>query len=339
MGRVNLILGDTEVANDNISFQWDVACMGNAMVDIFSSTTDQEIKRMNLIPGSMQLMDRETAKKLYQSSSHDKVFPGGSAANTAVGIASFGGKVKLIGKIKNDLLGKFFYNAILKENVNLVTKVELSGLSTGQSYILISHNERTMYTYLGAASKLSVDDIDNSQIIDCKILFVEGYLWDKEKTKQAALKAIDIADKNGIKIAFTLSDQDCIKRHRDDFRSLIFTKVDVLFGNKKEAFALFEVSNLNAVIQATQEKCKIAVFTLGDEGSIIISKDKVYRIEPDKLNVEDTTGAGDLYAAGVLFGLSKNMALEECARLGGIAAAENVTHLGAHPKVRLKQLL
>ena len=319
-----------------------VVCIGNALMDIFYIIDDQKLNQMKLEAGTMHLIDEQKAKYIYESISHDKIFPGGSAANTAVGIASFGGKSQFIGKVKNDQLGTLFYDAIVKENIDFITSLASIGPSTGQSYILISQKdkERTMCTYLGAALELTVQDVYELQITDCKILFVEGYLWDASKPREAVMKALDIAKKNNVKIAFTLSDKFCVARNKNDFCSLIFSKVDILFGNKKEAYELFGTTDFDKVVQAAQEKCKISIFTLGAEGSIIISKEKIYRIEAKKVeNIVDTTGAGDLYAAGVLYGLSMGLNLYECGKLGSLASAENVTHIGSRPQITLKKLI
>jgi sugar/nucleoside kinase (ribokinase family) len=331
-----------EQMNKEAKFEFDIVCIGNAVIDLYNIIEESKLKEMNLVPGSMNLINEQTAKELYKLIPHDQIFPGGSAANTAIGIASFGGKVKFIGKLKDDSLGKIFYDTIIKENISFICDKASKGAETGQSYILISKHdkERTMCTYLGAASNLSQEDIDESKIIDCKMLFIEGYLWDSTKPREAAMKALDIAKKNDVKIAFTLSDKSCIAKHKSDFHNIVFNQADIIFGNKKEAFELFETNDFNELIKLAQEKCKIFIFTLGAEGSIIITSTSVDRFEVQKsIKVADTTGAGDSYAAGVLYGLCKDFDLKECARIGNIASSENVTHIGTHPQILLKSLL
>ncbi len=326
----------------NISGKLDVICIGNAIVDIFSFVDDEQLSKLKSVPGSMYLITEEESNQLYQLITHDKIFPGGSVSNTAAAIASFGGEVALIGKVAEDQLGKFYAEDMQRSNVYFACNFSTTSMNTGRSYIFISQHgkERTMHTYLGAASELSEKDVDEELIKNSKILFIEGYMWDKENTRAAVLKALYIAKKYNIKIAFTLSDRFCIERHKADFRQLVFNQADILFCNKKEACTIFETSNFDEVIKAAQEKSKVFVVTLGAAGSIIVNKQGIHKIEAEKVdNLVDTTGAGDVFAAGVLYGLSKGMNLEECGQLGNIASAENVTHVGARPQIELAQIL
>ena len=321
---------------------FDVTCVGNALIEIFITANNTECINKNQVPGSMYLIDEFEADILQERALNKTILCGGSAANTAVGIASFGGKASFIGKVKNDFFGKLFYKEMIKKNVSFLTNLSNSGYGTGKNYIIISSDkkERTMYTYLGAASELNEHDVSTHKIKDSKILFVEGYLWDKNNSKKAALKAIDIACEYGVRVAFTLSDSLCVERHKEEFIDLIYNKVDILFGNKKEALTLFDSIKLKSAIELAQKSCQISIFTLGSKGAMIIDKNNIYRIKPKKVDkIIDTTGAGDAFAAGFLYGLSKGMKPIDCGKMGSIASAENVSHLGSRPKVVLSNLL
>ncbi len=229
-----------------------------------------------------------------------------------------------------------------RNNVAFSTNPTDSGSNTGKSYILISseEKERTMQTYLGASAELNENDIRESDIINSKILFVEAYLLDEIKSKEAVLKALQIAKKHKVKIALTLSDSFCIKRHQEELESLIKDKVDILFANKKEACALFKVETIEEAIEEAKNNCNLSVFTLGSKGAVIIYEKNVHFIESAKAEtVVDTTGAGDLYAAGVLFGLINELKIIDCGQIGNIASSKNIEHLGARPNVNLEKLL
>lgn len=332
---------NTGIFNYDHTHKFDITCMGNALIDIFIPLEKRKLINKNLIPGSMTLISEEEANILQTASANELMFCGGSAANTAAGIAAFGGNVNFIGKIKSDSLGRIFYHEMLNSNVNIVVSPSDYGASTGRSYIMISPDkkERTMCTYLGAAG-LDESDFSDISIKNSKILFVEGYLWDQEKSKKAALKALSIAHQYGVKIAFTLADSFCVKRHQKKFQDIAFNKADILFGNQKEAAELFGATDFEEIIKIAQQKCKLAVFTLGAKGSIVIDKESVYSIKSRKLaNIIDTTGAGDLYAAGILYGLSMGMKIEDCAKIANIASSEKLGHCGSHPKSSLSKLL
>lgn len=321
---------------------FDLTCIGNALIDVIITTDISDLNIRKMITGAMHLIDEDEFNLLNSSIYSDKIFCGGSAANTAIGAASFGAKVNFIGKVKNDNFGKMFSDGMKQEKVNFATKIAEMGPDTGISYISISpdNQERTMCTHLGAAVGLEIGDINEENTKNSKILLLEGYLWDVKSSRLAALKAIDIACKHGVKIAFTLSDALCIQRYQEDFQDLAFNKVDFLFGNKEEANALFKTNHINEAILAAQQKTKIAIFTLGRDGAIIITKEHIYPIKSRKSpQVIDTTGAGDLFAAGILYGLSHNFNLKDCGDLGLIASFENISHLGPRPKTKLKNFL
>ena len=325
-----------------INRKYDVISVGNAVIDIFSVVDNRTLKRQNIEPGSMCLITEKKANLLKQILPHNKTFAGGSAANTAIGIGSFGGKVGFVGKIHDDLGGKLFHENMIKNSVEFFGSITKTGASTGKSFVLIAPDgkERTMLTYLGAASELSADDINENAIKNSKILFIEGYLWDVENSRQAAFCALKIAVKHKVKIAFSLSDKFCVERHKSDFQNLIFTKVDILFGNKTEAFAMFGTDNLDGLIEIVKEKCNFAIFTLGSSGTILINKNNICRMSAKKIdNIVDNTGAGDLFASGVLYGLSQELNLHRCGELGNLAAAENISHISSCPNVSLKSLL
>ncbi len=322
------------------NLKYEVVGIGNAIVDILAKIEDKFLKDQGLIKSSMTLIDQDKAKQIYNDMPQAIEISGGSAANTIAGMASFGAKVAFVGKVGDDDLGKIFEHDLKAQKVNCYISKTFTDEKTARSFVLVTKDaERTMATYLGAARYITVKDIDEQLIAQAKILYIEGYLWDDEKTKQAILKAIDIAKKYKVKIAFTLSDGFCVERHRDDFKRLFEEAIDILFANEDEVRSLYEEKKLEVIIEKIKNKSKITNITCGNNGAIIVSNNEIYRVAAEKnIEVLDTTGAGDLYASGFLYGYSNGLSLEICAKLGNMAAAEIISHMGARPEVNLYSL-
>jgi sugar/nucleoside kinase (ribokinase family) len=316
-----------------------VLCMGNAIVDIIARVDDAFLEKHDRIKGSMMLVDAETSAKIYADMPPAIERSGGSAGNTAAGIASFGGKAAYIGKVHEDQLGTVFAHDITAAGVSFETTPSSEGAPTATSMILVTPDaQRTMNTFLGACIELTPDDIDVATVGDAEVLYVEGYLWDSPTMKAAVLKAFDLAHAAGRKVSLSLSDSFCVGRFRQEFRDLVANQVDILFANEDEIKSLFEVDDFGVAVAELQKVGKLAAVTRGEKGSVVITADEVITVEAGPATVEDTTGAGDLYAAGFLYGYTNGHSLEDCAKLGGLAAAEVISHLGARPEVSLAAL-
>jgi sugar/nucleoside kinase (ribokinase family) len=321
--------------------QFDVLGIGNAIVDVIARTEDDFLIKNNLNKGAMRLIDEPEAERLYNAMGPATIVSGGSAANTIVGIASLGGKSAFIGKVKTDEVGKIFTHDIEAIGVAFKTMLAMDGPATARSFILVTPDgERTMNTYLGACQALGPDDIDAATVEASQITYLEGYLWDPPEAKKAFRKASEIAHKADRKVALTLSDSFCVDRYRDEFRDLIRTRaVDVVFANEHELKSLYETADFDTAVKAFREEAALAVVTRSEKGSLTISSQGL--IEAPAFPIDhlvDTTGAGDLFAAGYLFGLSRGLPFETCAKLGAMSAAEVIQHIGARPEVRLKDL-
>jgi sugar/nucleoside kinase (ribokinase family) len=257
------------------------------------------------------------------------------------GIASFGGKGAYIGKVRDDQLGKVFGHDISAVGVSFETPKAQAGPATARCLILVTPDaQRTMNTYLGACTGLGPDDIDLKLVGSAEVTYVEGYLWDAPAAKQAVLKAFDAAHASGRLVSITLSDSFCVHRYRDEFRDLVRTKIDILFGNESEIKALYEVDTFEAAMEATRQEAKIAVLTRSEKGSLVLKGGETWSVPAAPVTkVIDTTGAGDLYASGFLFGFTHGKPLAECARLGGLAAAEIISHVGARPEQALRSFI
>ena len=319
----------------------DVLGIGNAIVDVFSSCGDEFIKENGLVKGAMTLVDQEEASKLYESMVETKESSGGSAANTIAGVASMGGQASFIGKIRNDKLGTAFTRDIHSLGVQFDTTVATSGASTARCLVFVTPDaQRTMATYLGACVNLVPDDVDSASIIGAKITYLEGYLWDPPEAKLAFRKAARLAHDNDREIALSLSDPFCVDRYRSEFLEFTSTEVDILFANEDEVTSLYRVKTLKEAILEVRKHCETAVITLGEKGSLIVRGDAVYdiaAISPE--GVVDTTGAGDLYAAGFLYGHTHGCDYPTCGLYGSRAAAEVISHYGARPERSLKDLM
>lgn len=319
---------------------YDVAAMGNALLDVLAPCDDAFLLQHNIAKGVMTLIDEFRALQLYEALKDTREIAGGSAANTAAGIASFGAKGLYVGKVKDDPLGRSFAESLNQTGVNYTTDMAVAGPSTGCCLIAVSPDgQRSMSTFLGASSELAADDIDEAGIAASAVLYVEGYLWDSPGPKAAITRAMEIAGGAGRKVALTLSDPFCVGRYREEFRELFDTRLDILFANEEEAMALFEVATFDEVLQAIRNWPGIAALTRSAKGCVIAKGDEVHVIDAAPVaKVVDTTGAGDQFAAGFLVGLTHGKGLAESGRLGALAAAEVISHYGARPEISLKTL-
>ena len=317
---------------------YDVVAIGNAIVDVLARIGDGFLAERSLPKGGMVLVEAADAGKIYADLIPEAQVSGGSAANTIAAIASLGGTPAFIGKVHDDELGNIFKRDIGAAGVDFFTEPLEEGPSTGRSIILVTPDaHRSMFTYLGASRNLSVHDIDENIIRASKIVYLEGYLWDGQSAQKAMVKACKLAKKHGRKIAFSLSDKQCVLRHRQEFAKLIKRYVDILFANQEEIAALYQENDLFKVLDIVKGECDIAAVTRGGEGSVVVNgKVKIF-VEADTVkDVVDSTGAGDAYAAGFLFGLNNGRSLGTCALIGGFAAAEIISHYGARPEASLR---
>ena len=314
-----------------------VLCIGNAIVDILARVEDQFLTDHGRTKGAMMLVDMETSARLYDAMPPATERSGGCAANTAAGIASFGGTTRFVGKVRDDQLGTVFRHDIRAGGVHFDTEPSTDGEATATSMILVTPDaQRTMNTYLGACGHLTPDDIRREDIETASALYVEGYLWDRPAAKDAVRKAMTLAKECGTDVALTLSDSFCVDRFRDEFLDLVENHVDVLFANEDEIKSLYQVDSFEAAVEKLRPSVKIAALTRGAEGSVALTANEMVTVRAFDTEVEDTTGAGDLYASGFLYGLTSGQDLKTCAHLGALAASEIISHLGARPNVSLK---
>lgn len=318
----------------------DVVGVGNAIVDVISHATDAFIESQGLAKGAMTLIDDERAHVLYDLMGPGIEASGGSAANTVAGVASFGGTASYIGKVADDQLGKVFAHDMRAEGVQFDVTPADEGPATARCLILVTPDaQRTMNTYLGISSLLEPDDVVVDTATSGALLFCEGYLWDVESAKAAIRKALRIAHDAGRRTSLTLSDTFCVERHHREWRELVTSDIDVLFANRAELASLYETTDLKAGVAAARADVELACITLGKDGSLIVTPDEVIEIEAAEIApVVDTTGAGDQYAAGVLFGLAHDLGLQRAGELGSLAAAEVISHVGPRPAVSLREL-
>jgi sugar/nucleoside kinase (ribokinase family) len=321
--------------------QLDVVAIGNAIVDVLTQADDAFISKHGLAKGSMTLIDAAQADKLYGDMGPGKEVSGGSAANTIAGLASLGGKCGFIGRVRNDQLGEVYQHDLRAGGVEFTTPMAKSGPGTGRCYILVTPDaQRTMNTYLGASVELGPAEVDEGMVGRARILYLEGYLWDRPGAKEAFRKASDIARAKGAKVAFSLSDSFCVNRWRDEFRELIETRVDILFANESEVTALYQVKNFEEAIPMVRAHTEVAALTRSEKGAVIVRGQETATVAAERVGkVVDTTGAGDLYASGFLYGLIRGKDLATAGRMGAIAAAEIISHFGARPEMPLKELM
>jgi sugar/nucleoside kinase (ribokinase family) len=321
--------------------RYDVLGIGNAIVDVLARTDDDFLVRQNMRKGAMTLIDEERATTIYDAMGPAVEISGGSAANTIVGCASLGGRAAFVGKVKDDELGRVFAHDIRAAGVAFDTPPASDGPSTARCYVLVSPDgERTMNTYLGAAQDLHPSDIDPGTIAASAITYLEGYLWDPKHAKDAFLKAAAAAHEAKRTVALTLSDAFCVDRWRDEFLGLVRAgTVDLLFANEAELRSLYQTADFDTALAALRGEARLAVVTRSEKGCVVVSRDKVLAVPAAPVErVVDTTGAGDLFAAGFLYGVSQGAAHERAASLGALAAAEVIQHLGARPETSLKVL-
>lgn len=313
--------------------RFDIVALGNAIVDVISPVGEDFLQTWDIVRDSMSLIDEPRAEALT-SAAEGNEHSGGSAANTIAGIASFGAKTAYFGKVADDRLGQVFRNDMQSSGIPFETTPLVGGAATARSIIFVTPDgSRSMNTFLGASVMFSASDVDADMIAAAGILYLEGYLFDRDEAKSAFVRAAEIAAEAGRKVSLTLSDSFCVDRHRDSFRHLIRNHVDILFANEAELLALYQTNDFDQAIALLREDSPLAAVTRGAEGSTIVSEGAPIHISAEPVGeVIDTTGAGDQYAAGFLFGLSRDLPLADCARLGHIAAAEVISHFGPRPE-------
>ena len=319
---------------------FDVVGLGNAIVDVISTQDDAFLEKWGINKDAMNLIEEDRADLLTKASVNALETSGGSGANTIAGIASFGGKAAYIGKVADDRLGKVFKTDMAAVGVPFETVPLTGGAATARSIIFVTPDgKRSMNTYLGASVDFSPSDVDRTTVDAGGILYLEGYLFDKEAAKAAFVHAAELAHAAGRKVSLTLSDSFCVDRHRDSFRQLIRTQVDILFANEDELLSLYETGDFDAAIEQLRADTGLAAITRSEKGSVIIGDGDPIAVAAEPVSeVVDTTGAGDQYAAGFLFGVARGLPLAICARLGHIAAAEVISHYGPRPEVSLATL-
>ena len=320
---------------------FDLLGIGNALVDVVAQADDAFLDAHELDKGGMMLIDPERADFLYSKMGPASESSGGSCGNTMAGLASLGGRGAYIGKVRDDDFGKVFRHDLNAIGVTFRTPAAPDGDSTGRCLVIVTPDaQRTMCTYLGAANSLTTDDIDAELVRGAAVTYMEGYLFDPPEAKAAFVHAAEIAHAADRKVAITLSDSFCVDRHRASFAHLVDSHIDILFANEAEILSLYEVDSFDDALQAVRNKCEIACLTRSEKGSVIVSGDEVHVVDaaPAK-QVIDTTGAGDLFAAGFLFGYTQGRGLAEAGRIGSIAASEVISHYGARPEVELRTLI
>ncbi|MBB4373938.1 sugar/nucleoside kinase (ribokinase family) [Bradyrhizobium sp. cir1] len=321
--------------------KYDVLGIGNALFDVLVRTDEAFLAKHGMTKGSMSLIDEARAAAIYNDMGPATEVSGGSAANTIVGIGSLGARAAYVGKVKDDQIGKLYVHDIRAAGVAFNTPAATDGPATGCSYILVTDDgERTMNTYLGAAQDLSPADIDPAEIASAAIVYLEGYLWDPKNAKEAFVKAAKIAHDARRKVALTLSDSFCVDRYRDEFLSLMRNgTVDIVFANESELHSLYMTSDFDTALKQLRNDVNLGVVTRSEKGCMVVSSEDAVAAPAFPVDkVVDTTGAGDLFAAGFLYGLARNLAYKQCGELGALAAAEVIQHIGARPLVSLKEL-
>ena len=319
---------------------YDVVGIGNAIVDIIARCDEGFLTKHDLAKGFMRLIDAHEAARLYEAMGPAIERSGGSAANTIAGLASFGAKCGFIGRVAADQFGGIFRHDIRSQEVAYETAPATEGAPTARCLILVTPDgERTMNTFLGASVGFTPEDVDAAMLGAARIVYLEGYLFDKEEAKAAFRQAAKEAKKAGAKVALSLSDAFCVDRHRADFQAFVREGADIVFANEKEITSLYEVNSFDEAADAALQDCEMAVLTRSEAGSVIVAAGETTEIAAWPVQeVVDVTGAGDLYAAGFLYGLTRGASLAECGRLGSLAAAEVIGHIGARPETPLRKL-
>ena len=319
---------------------YDVLGLGNAIVDVIAETDDRALERLELAKGTMTLIDRARMTRLYDGMGPAIEMSGGSCANTMAALASLGAKAAYVGKVHDDQLGDVFRHDIRATGVDFLTPPLTNGPPTARCLVFVTRDaQRTMATYLGACVELGPDDVDEAQVAAAGIVYLEGYLWDRAGAKAACLKAAEIAHRHGRKVALTLSDPFCVDRWRAEFADLIARHVDILIANEVEICSLYGANELDQAADMVRGQVQVAALTCSANGSVLVDAAQTHRIAAAPVDaVVDTTGAGDLYAAGLLYGLARDLPLPACGRLGSLAAAEVLGHFGARAKRPLEPL-
>ena len=326
---------------DPMDKSYDVVGIGNAIVDVLVQADDDLIDNFELTKGTMALVDEAQAERLYASVGPGLETSGGSAANTLAGVAQLGGRAGFIGRVRNDQLGGIFTHDIRSVGARFDTPAATEGPSTARCLILVTPDaQRTMCTYLGASVGLDPADLDLDMVAQAKVLYLEGYLWDSDEAKAAFIAAAEVARAHGGEVALSLSDAFCVERHRESFQELVDGHVDILFANEMEITALYKANSFEEAADQVRGRCKLAALTRSEQGSLILNGAGTHSVAPFQLGpLLDTTGAGDLYAAGFLHAYTQGQAVDACGRLGSLCAGQVVTQLGPRPQGSLKQLV
>jgi len=323
--------------------RYNVVGIGNAIVDVLAHADEEFLVRHDMTKGTMALIDADTADRLYADMASGVECSGGSAANTIAGLASLGGRGAFIGKVCDDELGRVFHHDMEAMGVHFPTPPAREGAPTARCLIHVSNDaERTMNTFLGACVELGPEDVDEDVVRAAQVTYLEGYLWDREEAKAAFVKAAELAHAAGREVSLSLSDPFCVDRHRESFLDLVAGHVDILFANEDEILSLYQVDTFDAALQHVRGDCKVAALTRSSKGSVVVAGEEIHLVDAEPgVSVVDTTGAGDAYAAGFLFGYTGGGQndLAHCGRLGGIAAAEIISHFGARPETPLHEVV
>lgn len=319
----------------------DVLGIGNAIVDVIAHADEAFLRQHGLSKGTMTLVDAEQAHALYEAMGPGTEMSGGSVANSMAGIASLGGRGAFIGKVRNDQLGGIFRHDIRAAGTRFDSPSAEVGAPTARCLVFVTPDaQRTMATFLGVSTELGPDDLDAELIARANVTYLEGYLWDAPPAKEAFVRAAETAHAAGKRVALSLSDPFCVERHRESFRDLLEGHVDILFANEAEITSLYEVDSFDAALQHVRGHCEVAALTRSEKGSVVLAGEEVHVVDAAPVaRVVDTTGAGDLYAAGFLHGFTQGHGLYDCGRLGAICAAEIIGHVGARPEARLSELV
>ncbi|HEY0414365.1 MAG TPA: adenosine kinase [Allosphingosinicella sp.] len=320
----------------------DVLCIGNAIVDVIAATDDSFLAAEGLDKGAMRLIDADEATRLYAKMGPGREISGGSAGNTAAGVAMLGARAGFVGQVADDQLGEVYRHDIASIGVEFTTPASTGEVPTARCLVLVTPDaQRTMNTFLGAAQLLTPDAIDEAQVKGAAILYLEGYLWDPETPRAAMDRAIDLAHAAGRKVAFTLSDSFCVERHRDGFNALIDSgRLDILFANEAEILSLTGEGDFDTAVAGAAARVPLLVVTRSERGAVAVEGSERVDVPAEPVGeIVDTTGAGDLFAAGFLTGVARGRSIRDSLRMGAIAAAEVISHYGARPEADLEALV
>ncbi len=324
-----------------MEIKYDICGVGNAIVDVIAPASDDFLAQHNITKGAMTLIfDENSVEKLYNSMAQAKTVSGGSGANSLAGIASLGGKAAYIGKVANDELGALFNKEMNEIGVVFDTLPYIDGPATARCMINVTPDgQRSMCTYLGCSPFMDENDLEEEKIGASKIIFLEGYLFDRDEAKIAFVRASEIAKKYNRKVALTLSDIFCVSRHKTSFLQLVKNHIDILFANEAEILELYDETDFDAAFKKAAQDCEFVAVTRSEKGSVLTNGKEIISVPADPIEkVIDTTGAGDLYAAGVLYGIATGRELETCGKLGSMCAAEIISHYGPRPEANLAQM-